>query len=87
MPANDGTTNTWFSILSLDENNKKQRIKIDSIALHYNHQQAKESMLNAKLNNGYADALVSGLWPSMDVLTEQEKNKKGIAIAPHSTYY
>jgi predicted phosphodiesterase len=88
MPANDGTTNTWFSVLSLDEsNNQKPRIKIDSIALHYNHIQAKEKMINAGLINGYADALTSGLWPSMDVLTEQEKLSADIAIASHSIYY
>lgn len=89
MPANDGNTHTWFSILALDEENEseKQRVKIDSIALSYDHINAYNHMKNAELNNGYADALTTGLWPSMDVLTPAEKQLQGIAIKPHCTYY
>jgi predicted phosphodiesterase len=88
MPANDGTPHTWFSVLSADAGcNAKSSIKIDSIALSYNHTQANKHMREAGLNNAYAAALTDGLWPSMDVLTEAEKLQQGIALVAHSIYY
>ncbi len=88
MPANDGTPHTWFSVLSADAScNAKSSIKIDSIALSYNHSQANKHMREAGLNNAYAAALTDGLWPSMDVLTEAEKLQQGIALVAHSIYY
>jgi predicted phosphodiesterase len=88
MPANDGTPNTWFSVLSADSSgNMKSSLKIDSIALSYNHTRASDYMRAVGLNNAYADALVSGLWPSMSILTESEKVHQGVAITAQSISY
>lgn len=88
MPANDGTPHTWFSVLSADTDcDEKNSITIDSIALSYNHTQANKHMRAAGLDNAYAKALNSGLWPSMDVLTELEKKRQGIPIAAQSIHY
>lgn len=78
MPANDGTPRTWYSIM--DIHNGKPRITIH--ALHYHHEAAAIAMQQAGMNNGYASALLTGLWPSMDILPSAEKNKRGIAIHP-----
>ena len=37
-------------------------------------------MLAEGLPGGYADALVTGLWPSLDVLPEAEKSRTGRAL-------
>ncbi len=86
MPANDGASNTWFSVLSPEKNNS-EKIKIENFPLAYNFKHAAKAMQRAGLNNAYAAALTTGLWPSMDVLTSGEKSKKGIAIHPHNICY
>jgi predicted phosphodiesterase len=75
MPANDGTTQTWFSLL-----NTENGLSLESRSLHYDHESAYHDMQQAGMNNGYAAALKTGLWPSMDVLPEQEKTNRGVAI-------
>ncbi len=82
MPANDGTSNTWFSVLSRSD----EKTRIESIALHYDHEHAHEQMQLAGLKNKYASALKTGLWPSMDVLPTEEKQCQGKAIQPQTTY-
>ncbi len=84
MPANDGTSNTWFSVLSPEKNST---VKIENLALTYNHKQAAQAMQKSGLSDAYANALTTGLWPSMDVLTSEEKLKKGIAIHSHTICY
>lgn len=77
MPANDGQTTTWYSLLNIDAEGK---IQITSHKLHYEHQVAYDEMQLAGLTNGYAEGLLSGVWPSMDVLPvdEQEQQQKTI---------
>lgn len=77
MPANDGSTQTWFSVLEA-----KPALFIQHVGLEYDHQQAYQAMLDAQLNNGYADALCSGLWPSMDVLPTIERQQRNQTITP-----
>ena len=48
--------------------------------LAYDAESEHTVMLNAGLGGGYADALLSGLWPSMDVLPEAERACRGEAI-------
>jgi hypothetical protein len=44
-------------------------------------------MRKAGLNNACAAILSSGLWPSMDVLPEEEKRKRGVALNPTTTIF
>jgi hypothetical protein len=37
-------------------------------------------MLKAGLTSGYADTIISGLWPSEDVLPAAEKKNRGKAL-------
>jgi len=83
MPANDGTPNTWFSVLSPKSHDRK-KLKIENIPLRYDYKQAAKSMQQLGLSDAYTNTLTTGLWPSMDALTSKEKNKKGIAIHPHT---
>jgi predicted phosphodiesterase len=83
MPANDGTTNTWYSMLSPDN----QELKIEILALEYDFKKASAKMIQAGLNNGYSKALHTGLWPSQDVLPEHEKRQQGINIEGSTFFY
>ena len=78
MPANDGTPRTWFSLLiPADEG-----LRIEHHALEYDHRSAARKMRAAGLPAGYADALETGRWPSLDVLPPVERAGTGRAIEP-----
>lgn len=76
MPANDGTPRTWYSILRpvADE------IVIEPRALSYPAEEASAAMRARGLGGGYDRALVSGLWPSMDVLPPPERKRRGVPL-------
>lgn len=73
MPANDGNTYTWYSVLSPTYDG----ISFEFHRLHYNYAKAKANMIDAGLNTPYALALENGLWPSMDILPEAERKQQG----------
>ncbi|MEO0443028.1 MAG: metallophosphoesterase family protein [Pseudomonadota bacterium] len=83
MPANDGTQHTWYSIISA----KQGYIKIETLPLQYDAAGAATAMREAGLDNGYAKALESGFWPSMDVLPEVEQGKQGQALEFAPVYF
>ncbi|MBD3609738.1 MAG: metallophosphoesterase family protein [Gammaproteobacteria bacterium] len=76
MPANDGTQNGWYLILQAHGDTIQACWKI----LKYDYIQAFEAMQSAGLSHHYADALKSGIWPSMEVLPTAERQNKGHAI-------
>jgi hypothetical protein len=52
--------------------------------LHYDFISEHQAMKNLGLDNAYADALLSGLWPSMDVLPQAERDLRGQPLEPGS---
>ncbi|MFT6221951.1 MAG: putative phosphodiesterase [Candidatus Endobugula sp.] len=80
MPANDGTSYTWYSIISP----KGSQVEVNNKRLTYPHQDTVKKMKGSSLHNGYADCLLSGLWPSTDVLPEKEKKNTGKKLREHS---
>jgi predicted phosphodiesterase len=79
LPANDGTTDGWYLILTPIEDG------VEAVwhRLAYDHQVAHQRMLETGLNNDYAEALLSGLWPSMDVLPRQERAQRSVPLTIH----
>ena len=80
MPANDGTTRTWFSVLTP----KDGGIQIDRLPLSYDHASAGRRMSQLGLAGAYRETLENGLWPNMDVLPEAERTKLAKPIIPKS---
>lgn len=80
MPANDGTTSVWYSVLEA----KGDAISIEHHMLEYDHKLAAEKMRRAGLPEGYAAALETGLWPSCDVLPFNEIRERGVALVEGS---
>lgn len=78
MPANDGTRDGWYLLLVPIEHG----IRCEWHRLRYAACKAQAAMRDAGQRNGYAEALISGLWPSMDVLPDQERRLQGQAIEP-----
>jgi predicted phosphodiesterase len=78
MPADDGTPRAWFTLLT----SKATGLRTEILPLHYDHAGAAAAMRTARLPEGYAAALGSGLWPSCDVLPPAERARRGQPLQP-----
>jgi predicted phosphodiesterase len=83
MPANDGTPKTWYAILEPTTDG----ISIDLQTLDYDFEGAAERMKTLSLATAYAETLVTGLWPNMDVLATEERQQVGEAIEPRKIHW
>ena len=73
MPANDSSQHTWYMMIEM----KDEKKVISWHPLEYDVQAARQVMLDAGLPPDYREALATGLWPSLDVLPDAEKNATG----------
>lgn len=73
LPANDGTTRVWFSVLTPQDGG----VRIDHHALQYDHLSASTKMFEAGVCTEYAATLREGIWPSLDILPPAEKQATG----------
>jgi predicted phosphodiesterase len=80
MPANDGSRDGWY--LLLDAHGK--RLGASWHRLQYDARSEQQVMVERGLDNGYAQALLTGLWPSMDVLPQAERRLRGQPLSPES---
>lgn len=78
MPAHDGTPRVWFSILTPEPDGLRVEIR----PLAYDQAGAAAAMRSARLPEGYAAGLETGLWPSEDVLPPTERSRRGVPLEP-----
>jgi hypothetical protein len=78
MPANDGTPRVWFALVTPDAGG----LAVEILPLTYDHAGAAAAMRAARLPEGYAAGLETGLWPSCDVLPPAELAARGLALMP-----
>jgi predicted phosphodiesterase len=83
MPANDGTPRVWFGVLTPTADG----IAVEHGALSYDHKAAAAKMRAARLPEGYASALETGLWPSCDVLPAAERAARGKKLHPAPLFW
>jgi predicted phosphodiesterase len=79
MPANDGTADGWYMLIE-PENAGYQ---VSWHRLEYDANTSQKTTKAAGMVE-YADALTTGLWPSMDVLPSAERDNRGkrLSIKP-----
>ena len=77
MPANDARPETWYGLIEAAEGSG---LKISHRRLAYDHREAARRMRECGLAEGYAQALETGLWPSLDVLPTTERGATGRPI-------
>lgn len=77
LPANDGTQSGWYMQLTPQE----LAIDVSWHRLEYDATRSYQSMQQAGLQ-AYAGTLLTGLWPSMDVLPENERALQGKPLHP-----
>ncbi len=80
MPANDGTSSVWYGLIERDRT--RDTIRLSTARLSYDHVAAAAHMRRSGHANGYARTVITGLWPSLDVLPEDERALTGKPIAP-----
>lgn len=77
MPANDGTPDGWFAALRPEGGG----LRVSLERLSYDASGAAAALRAAGSAPPYAEALETGLWPSLDVLPEAERAATGRALA------
>lgn len=80
MPANDGTPDGWYGVLELASDG----VTFSTHRLAYDVAGAAAAMRRAGHANGYARALITGRWPSLDVLPEPERAATGFRLSGES---
>jgi predicted phosphodiesterase len=75
MPANDGGSHGWYLLLEP----VAQGITASWHPLEYDHAASRESTLAAGMA-AYAEALSTGLWPSIDILPRAEARQTGVPL-------
>lgn len=73
MPANDGTADVWYGLVTRRDGD----VVLSTHRLAYDHAGAAAAMRRVGHANGYARTLVTGLWPSLDILPEAERAATG----------
>ncbi|HEY1246452.1 MAG TPA: metallophosphoesterase family protein [Hyphomicrobiaceae bacterium] len=73
MPANDGTPDAWYGLIGVEGGS----LLLSTRRLRYDHHAAAAAMRRCGHANGYARALVTGLWPSLDMLPPAERAASG----------
>jgi len=78
LPANDGTPAVWYALMEPAAGG----VRVSHHRLAYDHETAAAAMRAARLPEGYARALETGLWPSLDILPEAERAATGRPLRP-----
>lgn len=77
MPANDGTADVWYGLIAAGEDGS---IAFSTHRLAYDHHASAAALRRSGHANGYARTLITGLWPSMDVLPPTETALAGVRL-------
>ncbi|CAE8639051.1 unnamed protein product [Polarella glacialis] len=81
MPANDGTQQAWYAVLSPTAG----QIRVDLRSLDYDAQGAADAILaRPQLVRAYGDSLTTGIWPSHDILPVDEQMASGVPLSEFS---
>jgi predicted phosphodiesterase len=73
MPANDGTPDAWYGVIL----NTGDGLRLQTHRLTYDHEGAASALRREGYAEAYADALISGRWPSVEVLPAEERAATG----------
>ncbi len=75
MPANDGTPEGWYMLVKPEGDS----FHVSWHRLVYDHQHSHRTTVAAGMKE-YGQALLDGLWPSMDSLPEPERRQRGQSL-------
>ena len=78
MPANDGTPDVWYGLITPDPATGAVNFALRRLA--YDYHSAAAHLRRHGHANGYARTFVTGMWPSLDVLPAAERAATGSRI-------
>jgi predicted phosphodiesterase len=78
MPANDGTPDVWYGLITVDA--ETAALNFATRRLTYDFHAAAAQLRRHGHANGYARTYVTGLWPSVDVLPDRERAATGLRL-------
>jgi predicted phosphodiesterase len=78
MPANDGTPDVWYGLITPDP--EIGSLTFATRRLGYDHHVAAAGLRRQGHANGYARTFVTGLWPSLDILPDAERAATGVRL-------
>lgn len=81
IPANDGTSRGWYTIL---EPIGGEGLRFSNLSFSYDHEKAATLIKEKPLPAEYGDALMTGLWHSCDILPDEETQAQGLQLAEQS---
>ncbi len=70
MPANDGTKDGWYGVIDIQDGGV---LNFTARRLAYDATSAQSELRAIGSADPYAEALTSGLWPSLDILPDPER--------------
>ena len=76
MPANDGAADGWYMLLESGNLSGSSAYRVSWHRLEYDAKASQETTRKAGMVE-YAEALTTGLWPSMDILPIAEQGQQG----------
>jgi predicted phosphodiesterase len=76
MPANDGTADGWYMLIESDYSSVSSGYRVSWHRLAYDSKASQKTTRKAGMVE-YAEALTTGLWPSMDILPLAEQEVQG----------
>lgn len=76
MPANDGTADGWYMLIEAANSTGNSGYRVSWQRLAYDAKASQETTQKAGMVE-YAEALTTGLWPSMDILPIAEQGEQG----------
>jgi predicted phosphodiesterase len=77
MPANDGTSDVWYGLIET----RGDDLILSTRRLTYDSLGAATAMRGSGHADGYAETLLTGLWPSIDILPRWERAASGKEIS------
>ena len=80
MPANDGTPEVWYGLVHVEQG----ELVLSTHRLAYDHIGAAAALRRSGHADGYARTLITGLWPSLDILPAAERAATGRRITPRT---
>ena len=72
-PENDGTTNVWYTLLTVDQDGM---LEVEFVPVNYDHEALAREMLAEKLPAEFVETVLTGWWATcLEILPSKERRR------------
>lgn len=73
-PANDGTTDVWYALVTIDADNVTEPISVEMVRLPYDHERLAHEMRAEQLPQEFVETIETGWWTTcLEILPPKER--------------